>query len=140
MDSCGAPLFSAHSITAFSPPGGTLTCASQFWSSTPIKSSSIEPIISVMEPNKSIERPTATNVNARRTGLRMLDLMVSPTVAGRLAVNLWIALDEILTSCCPLRISRGCILDAFHAGQMPETSAIAIAMALFWMTKEGSTL
>ena len=79
-------------------------------------------------PNNNIEIPTAKKVNPTRIGLRKLDLMERPTVAGSFDVNLCNLRDETFTSCCPLKTFKGCKRDACQAGRIPASSTMIIAI------------
>ena len=91
----------------------------------------MESIIRDIVPKISMESPTAKKVNISLIGFLMLDLMVRPTVVGRREVSLCIPREESLTSCWPLSISRGCILEASRAGLIPAIRTTPIAITKF---------
>ncbi len=53
----------------------------------------------IIEPNSSIEMPTAKKVMPKRIGFRTLDRIAKPMVAGNLDVNFCKPRDETRTSC-----------------------------------------
>ncbi len=67
-------------------------------------------------------------MKAKRIGLRVLDLIVSPIVVGSFEVSCCIALDDNLTSAWPLRTFKGSKLAACHAGLIPENITRSIVI------------